>query len=41
MNFKLRLVALLLVLIMCLSSCDIYGFINGSDTTDPTTVTTT
>lgn len=42
MNFKLRLVALLLVLIMCLSSCDIFGFINGSDTTtDPTTVTTT
>ena len=43
MNLKLRLVALLLVVIMCLSSCDLFNFIGGSDptTTESTTTTTT
>lgn len=33
MNFKLRLIALLLVVIMCLSSCEILGVGNTSDPT--------
>ena len=42
MNFKLRLVALLLVVIMCLSSCDIFGLVSGKDpnATSSTTATT-
>ena len=41
MNFKLRLVALLLVAVMCLSSCDVLSFINGGETTTSSTTTTT
>ena len=41
MNFKLRFVALLLVAVMCLSSCDVFSFINGGETTTSSTTTTT
>lgn len=47
MNFKLRFIALLLVVIMCLSSCEMFGMGNNepqqtdSTVTEPTTTTTT